>query len=115
MSEVLTCSIIGKIVSGDGEAMEGVGIYATPFDSPSIVSSTGYALSPSGVSIITSSTGEFELILIRNVRFTIHIPEIGLKETILVPDLSSASIWGLTDIFATGEPPVTNPQEENTW
>jgi hypothetical protein len=110
-----TCTITGTIVSGDGEGMEGVSISATPFDSPALISGTGIALAPSVVSIVTTSTGSFELSLLRNVRFTIHIPEISFKETILVPDLGSTSLWNLTDIFATGEPPVTNPQEENTW
>jgi hypothetical protein len=109
------CYITGTIVSGDGEGMEGVSISATPFDSPALISGTGIALAPSVVSIVTTSTGSFELSLLRNVRFTVHIPEIGFKETILVPALESISLWGLTDIFATGEPPVTNPQEENTW
>ncbi len=105
-----TCTLNGYIIMGSSTGLQGVYVHAVPYDTPSIIEGTDKAISPENVSVLTSSTGYFELELIRNVKFTITIPEIGMRKTIVVPDNAGpVSVWSLTDIYTTGEPDPVDP------
>lgn len=109
-----TCLLNGYILEGSSTGLEGVYVHATPFDSPAVIQGTGQVVSPDNITILTSSTGYFELELIRGVRFTVHIPELGFRKTISVPDAAGpVALWGLTDIYSTGVAPVE--PEEDDW
>jgi len=108
-----TCKLTGTIVLGSGEAVPYAYIHATPYDSPALIQGTDQVISPEVVTAITTSTGEFELDLVRNVNFTINIPLIGFKKTIRIPDSTTASLWSLSDVFVTGDPTPTDNNEDN--
>ena len=109
-----TCEITGNILLGSGNPLDGAYIYAVPYDSPAVISGTESALSAEPIVVLSSSTGAFTIELMQNVRFTIIIPEIGFKKTIVVPELSTAVLWGLSDIFVTGES-GTGDSGDNDW
>ena len=73
-----TCIVKGTIVDGAENPISGALIIAVPANSPSITS-TGIAIFPEPIQAITS-TGYFELTLIRNMEFVIHINFLGFKE-----------------------------------
>lgn len=108
-----TCILTGTIKTGADANFEGVYIHAVPYDSPSIVQGTQEAIAPEPITVLTTSTGEFELELIRNVRFTIHIPMLGFKKTILVPDQDTEILWSLTDIFVSGDSTPSDTGEDD--
>jgi len=108
-----TCNIQGKILIGSEEAVVGAVVHAVPYDSPAIIQNTDTVISPEPVTTMTTSTGEFELDLIRNVKFTITIPEVGFRKTIVVPnEAGPIELWGLTDIFVSGDPTPTDNNED---
>jgi hypothetical protein len=104
-----TCIVTGTIVSGDGTPKEGAIIHAIPYDSPAIIEDTENALIPLPITVYTSSTGEFELTLLRSVRFTVTIPLLGFRKVVRIPDSTTAVLWGLSDIDITGD---ATPREE---
>jgi len=109
-----TCTLNGYLLIGSSTGLSGAYVHAVPYDSPAVIIGTGKVVSPDKVTVLTSSSGYFELDLIQNVRFTITIPELGLRKTILVPESSGPiAVWGLTDIYTTGASPVE--PEEDDW
>ena len=108
-----TCKLTGSIVDGTSTGLYGVNIYATPYDSPALIQGTDNAISPGSITVLTTSTGEFELDLLRNVKFTITITEIGFRKTIIVPNSETDSLFALTDIFISGVDP--NDQNDVDW
>lgn len=110
-----TCSVVGKIEDGSGNAVYGMYVHAIPYLSPAIVQGTSTGLSTDTITVLTSSTGTFELELAQNVEFTIHIPEMGFKKTVKIPDNAGpVLLWSLTDIFITGDS-TPDDQGEDTW
>ena len=107
------CILTGTIVLGNDEAVPYAYIHATPYDSPALLQGTDKVVSPEVVTTVTTSTGEFELELVRNMNFTVNIPLIGFKKTIRVPDSATASLWSLSDIFVSGDPTPTDNNEDN--
>ena len=107
-----TCTLTGRLLFGDGTPYESAHIYAIPYDTPSIIQGTGEVIVPQPVSTMSTSTGDFILDLIRNVRFTINIPAIGFKKTIVVPDQTTEILWSLTDVFESGDPTPTDTGED---
>jgi hypothetical protein len=106
------CRLYGYIVNGSYEPIEGVSICAVPYDSPTIIetSTAMTVVSPETVEAITTSTGEFAIDLLRNVKFTVSIPEIGFRETIIVPnETGPVTLWSLTDLFISGDPEKNDP------
>ena len=91
------CNIYGTILDSEGEAFEGVRIYAIPTTIPALIeTSTGIiAVSYEPRSVLTDSDGYFTIALLRSVQFNITIKEIGLKDTITVPDSDSANLFSL--------------------
>jgi len=99
-----TCILTGTIITGGYTYLDGISIHAIPYDSPALLSGTERIVAPDSITVITTSTGEFELELLQNFKFTISIPEIGFRKTILVPiEAGPISIWSLTDVFVSGE------------
>ena len=107
-----TCTLTGKLLFGDDTPYEGAHIYAIPYDTPSVIQGTNEMIVPQPVSTMTTSTGDFTIDLIRNVRFTINIPALGFKKTIVVPDQSTEILSSLTDIFESGDPTPTDTGED---
>ena len=111
-----TCTIVGKLVDGEGNELEGVFVHAICADSPAIIQNTSTGIIPETVTLLTTSTGTFELELLRNVNFTIHVPEMGFKRTIRVPnEAGPVNLWGLTDIFVSGDVTPEDGGAEDTW
>lgn len=108
-----TCTLSGYIINGTSTGIIGANVYAIPYDSPSIIQGTENAISPEPIMVLTSSTGYFELELLRNVKFTISIPEIGLRKTIIVPNSSTSSLFALTDILVSGDPTPSDNGDVN--
>lgn len=108
-----TCTLTGKLLQGDDTPYEGAFIHAIPFETPSIIQGTDEVIVPQPITRMTTSTGDFSIDLIRNVRFTIKIPAIGFNKTILVPDQSTEILWSLTDIFVSGDTTPTDTGEDN--
>lgn len=108
-----TCTLTGKLLFGDDTPYAGAHIYAIPYDSPAIIQGTDEVIAAQPVSTMSTSTGEFILDLIKNVRFTINIPAVGFKKTIIVPDQTTEVLWNLTDIFETGDPTPNDTGEDN--
>jgi hypothetical protein len=104
------CRLYGYIVNGKKEAIDGVTIFAVPYDSPIVIDDTFSIISPDSVITTTSSTGEFYIDLIQNAKFTISIPHVGLRKTIIVPSSTGPVVlWGLTDLFIVSDPVNNNP------
>lgn len=109
-----TCKIVGKLIRGSGIPVIGSYIYATCYDSPAIIQDTSTGIVSDPIRIYSTSTGQFELELERNVKFTIYIPEMGFKRTVLVPDSEGPiNLWGLTDVFVTGDATPNDTNEDN--
>lgn len=91
------CNIYGTIIDSTGEAFEGIRIYAIPTTIPAIIqTSTGItAVTYEPRSVVTDLDGYFTISLVRNLSFNITIKEIGLKDTIIVPDSDSADLFSL--------------------
>jgi len=105
-----TCKIVGKLVTGGDVDASGVLIYSTCSDYPAIIQDTSTGIIPEVIKELTTSTGTFELDLIRNVNFTIHIPEMGFKKTVRIPNNAGPiNLWSLTDVYITGDP---DPSDE---
>ena len=106
-----TCLLTGTIITGSYEGLEAISIHAIPYDSPAVLSGTERIISPKSVTVVTTSTGEFELELLQNFKFTVSIPEIGFRKTIIVPiEDGPISLWSLTDVFVGGD---TAPEDPN--
>ena len=108
-----TCTLTGKLLFGNEAPYEGAHVYAVPYDSPAIIQGTDEVLAAQPVSTMSTSTGDFILDLIRNVRFTVNIPAIGFKKTIMVPDQTTEILWSLTDIFESGDPTPADIGEDD--
>jgi hypothetical protein len=109
-SDVDLCRLYGYIVNGKKEAIEGITVSAVPYDSPTLIDATNSVVSPESIDEITTSTGEFTIDLIRNVKYTISISEIGFRKTVLVPNEAGPVIlWSLTDVFISSDPSGGNP------
>lgn len=109
-SDVDLCRLYGYIVNGRKEAIEGITVSAVPYDSPTLIDATNSVVSPASIDEITTSTGEFIIDLIRNVKYTITISEIGFRKTVLVPnETGPVIIWSLTDVFISSDPTGSNP------
>ncbi|GEM_PF-4822685 len=106
------CNVYGTILDSTGEAFEGVRIYAIPTTVPAFIStSTGLvAIGYEPRSTVTDSNGYFTLALLRNLSFNITIKEIGLRDTITVPDDSSVNLFSLlgATVQASTTPADTN-------
>lgn len=91
------CNIYGTILDSTGEAFESVRIYAIPTTIPALISTSSglVAISYEPRSTVTDSSGYFTLALLRNLSFNITIKEIGLRDTITVPDSDSANLFSL--------------------
>lgn len=100
-----TCKIVGILITGEGVGAQGTYIYASCSDSPAIIQGTSTGIVPESLFKLTTSTGTFEMDLVRNVNFTIHIPEMGFKKTIRVPnEAGPINLWSLSDVYVTGDP-----------
>lgn len=109
-SDLSLCRIYGYIVNGKKEGIEGVTVSAVPYDSPTLIEGTNSVVSPETIEVITISTGEFVTDLIRNVKYTINISEIGFRKTVLIPNETGPVIlWSLTDVFVSSDPAGNNP------
>lgn len=108
-----TCTLTGTILLGDETPYEGAYIHAIPYETPSRIQSTENVIVPQPITRITTSTGEFSIDLVRNVRFTIKIPAIGFNKTIRVPDQATEVLWSLTDIFVSGDTTPTDEGEDD--
>jgi hypothetical protein len=104
------CLIYGYIVDSNGTPREGVLVTAFPASIPAVISGTEYAIYPREVEALTTSTGYFELDLIQNVDFYVHITAIGFREKIRIPASASASLWPLSAAYTTGD---RTPTEDN--
>lgn len=109
-----TCTLTGYIILGTSTGMSGVNIHAVPYETPAVVQGTSNAISPTPITVLTTSTGYFELELLRNVKFTVTIPEIGFRKTVLVPNVATNSLFALTDILISGDPTPTD-QDDVNW
>jgi hypothetical protein len=91
------CYVSGTIMDEEGEPFEGVRVYAMPSTIPAIIeTSTGnIAIAVSSVNTVTDSNGYFRLLLIKTLSYNITIKEIGLKDTIIVPDSSNTDLFSL--------------------
>jgi len=108
-----TCNIVGKLINGSGEEVDGIFVHAVCADSPAIIQNTSTGIIPENIRELTTSTGIFELTLVRNVNYIVHIPEMGFKKTILVPDEAGpVNLWGLTDILVSGDPTPTDTGDD---
>ena len=97
-----TCLVSGKIQDGDGEGVIGVLVHAIPANFPSKITGTSIAMSPDVITAVTTSTGYFELNLLRNTEFIVAINGIGFKEKVYIPDEETAILWNLSEIVDVG-------------
>ncbi len=98
------CQITGKVVDGSEVGIEGANIHAVPFDTPAIIAGTDKGISPDAKTVATSSTGLFEIDLIRLVKYTITIPIMGYRETVAIPDEAGpVTLWTLSAVIITAE------------
>ncbi len=95
-----TCNVTGTIIDYAGNPIEGVRIYAIPTTIPAIVqTSTGVlAMTTSTQETVTDINGYFRLGLLRNVSFNIVIKEIGLQNTVMIPNSESTDLFSLLGI-----------------
>lgn len=107
------CIITGTILLGDETPYKGAYVHAIPYETPSKIQGTDSVIVPQPITTITTSTGEFYIDLVRNVRFTIKIPAIGFNKTIKVPDKATEVLWNLTDIFISGDTTPTDEGEDD--
>lgn len=111
-----TCTLTGRIITGGEIPVVGAYVHAIPYNSPAVIQNTDDAVTPEAVTVLTTSTGEFELELMRNVKFTVTIPELGFRKTITVPNEAGPIVlWGLTDIFVGGDPTPVDGGGEDNW
>jgi hypothetical protein len=91
------CNIYGSIIDSEGEPYVGVRVYAVPTTIPALVeTSTGIvAVTYEPRSTITDADGYFTLSLVRSLSFNVTIKEIGLKDTVTIPDSDSANLFSL--------------------
>ena len=108
-----TCRVFGYIEDGSETPIEGLRIQFLPAALPAISSSTGKAIWPYPLEVITTSTGYFEQELKVNTDFVVIIASIGLKEKIRVPDLTEKNLFTLTSIYTTGDPTPEDTSEES--
>lgn len=87
-----TCKITGKIIDQDGQPLFCARVHAILVNPPSNFTQGVYIFHSTHY---VDENGYFELDLIRGGQFTIIIREIGLMETILVPDQASCDLWSL--------------------
>jgi len=87
-----TCKITGTLIDHNSDPIICGRVYALPISS-TISSSYGVYAFPTVVH--TTSTGTFEIELIRGMQFNVIIKEIGMSKIILVPDQESCEIWPL--------------------
>ena len=92
-----TCKITGQVFTSRGEPLDGARIYVTPQAAPVLVvtSSGTQAVTCNPIGVFSELDGTFEIDLLRNVSFTVVIKEVGLVETILVPDQDTANLFTL--------------------
>ena len=108
-----TCKIFGYIEDGSEDPVEGLRIQFLPAALPAISSSTGKAIWPYRLEVVTTSTGYFEQELKVHTDFIVIISSIGLKEKIRVPNLTEKNLFELTGIYTTGDPTFSDTGEEN--
>jgi len=107
-----TCDITGTIVDHNGEPLICGRVYALPLNSPVIVGNQGVYVFPSMA--YTTSTGEFSITLIRGVSFNVTIKEIGLSETIRVPEQATCELWSLIGVQTQADPTPADTGE-GSW
>ena len=107
------CKVHGYIVDGTSTGVEGVLIYAIPKTMPATITATGSAVHPIPIEVVTTSTGYFELNLIRNMDFVVFINAIGFRTAIRVPDEDSAVLWTLATSYVIGDSTPTDTGEDN--
>jgi len=108
------CQIVGVIKDGSEDPTAGVYVTAVCYDSPAIIQGTSTGLSPTPITEVTSSTGKFILELIRNVKYTVRIPEMGFVKTVTVPNSAGpVDLWALTDVFVSGDVTPADSGEDN--
>ena len=110
-----TCKIFGYIKDGSDTPVEGILIQFMPAALPAVNSSTGVAVLPRTLEIITTSTGYFEQDLVINTDFVAIIHAIGMKEKIRVPDLTLKNPFELTSVYVSGDPTPDDPGNEGDW
>lgn len=108
-----TCIVKGTIVDSSENLISGALVFAVPAKSPAITS-TGVAIFPEPVQAITS-TGYFELVLIRNMEFVVHINFLGFKEKIRVPDQEEYDLFNATSVPIANDPTPDDPGVESGW
>lgn len=106
------CYVTGTILDEQGDPFESVRVYARPTTIPTLLETSSgiVALTYSPQSTITDSNGYFRLQLIRSLLYNVIIKEIGLQDTITVPDDSSVNLFSLLGVTVQAS---TTPADTN--
>lgn len=106
-----TCKVSGYIKDGSETPIEGALIYAVPAIVPQIIEGTEDAIYPKPIESITTSSGYFELNLIRNADFVVIIRCIGFRDKVHVPDQTSTGLFSLAAIQQQADPTPSDTGE----
>jgi hypothetical protein len=109
-----TCTVSGSIINGSEEPVEGVLIQFILAAIPAVSSSLGMGVYQSPLECITTSTGYFEIELIRDTDFVVIISALGIKEKIHIPDEATKNLFELTG-FVVVDPIQTSTGNEDNW
>lgn len=99
------CKVSGTILDGTETPMANVIVVAFLVDAPQNSVTSSALISGNLIKAVTTSTGYFELNLVRNAKFCINIKEVGYKEIVTVPDADTLNLWSTNP--APDEPTVT--------
>ena len=107
-----TCKVYGNILDASETPVTGALVFAVPAEIP-LKTSTG-AIIPTPIQTATS-TGYFEMYLIRNAEFIVTIQSIGYREKVVIPDSAEYDLFSGSSVPVADDPTPDDPPDETGW